>query len=59
MSEKKPLKRVLEMVKLRKEGLSYDEIGYKFGLTRARVHRLINLDELKKQGINIMNLPEE
>jgi len=59
MSEKKPLKRIIEMVKLRKEGLSYAEIGYTVGLSRERVHKLINLEELKRQGIDIENLPED
>jgi predicted transcriptional regulator len=41
--------RIAEMERLRSEGLSYREIGHRFGVTRARVHQLVSgYDKLRK-----------
>ena len=47
----KPSKRIIEMIKMRMEGESYEIIGYRFGLTRARIHQLISPRALKKYDL--------
>lgn len=53
MEKKQPPKRILEMLKMRKNGYSDIEIGYHFHITRQGVHFLLGVDNLRKYDIDL------
>lgn len=45
-----------EIVKLRENGLSYDEIGQKYGVSRQRIYQIVKVagaDRIRKNNTNI------
>lgn len=46
-ANKAPMERKNEIVKMRKSGKTYAEIGLVFGITRQRVHEILNGGKLQ------------
>lgn len=45
-----------EIIKLRENGLSYDEIGQKYGVSRQRIYQIVKVagaDRIRKNNTNI------
>jgi hypothetical protein len=53
IKKQQPPKRLLEMLEMRKAGYSDIELGYHFHISRQRVHKILEVDNLRKYEIDL------